>query len=143
MSANKKPLNVELLNLLLKPLMEMSRQIPFYAATCARTRISHTHQQFCVDNKNPGIFSSSCSIYTKIPLYVTEFFLAENSSWPSSKTLILLRLWSMIFPCSDYHHVVITPAILLMCEYLMRCPIVTGRDIAIGSFLCSLLLYVC
>ncbi|XP_022951528.1 nucleolar protein 14 isoform X1 [Cucurbita moschata] len=118
-SANKKPLNVELLNLLLKSLMEMSRQIPFYAATCARTRISHTHQQFCVDNKNP-----------------------ENSSWPSSKTLILLRLWSMIFPCSDYHHVVITPAILLMCEYLMRCPIVTGRDIAIGSFLCSLLLYV-
>lgn len=118
-SANKKPLNVELLNLLFKPLMEMSMEIPFYAATCARTRISHIHQQFCVQNKNP-----------------------ENSSWPSSKTLILLRLWSMIFPCSDYNHVVITPAILLMCEYLMRCPIVTGRDIAIGAFLCSLLLYV-
>ncbi|XP_038885470.1 nucleolar protein 14 isoform X2 [Benincasa hispida] len=118
-SANKKPLNVELLNLLFKPLMEMSMEIPFYAATCARMRISRTHQQFCVQNKNP-----------------------ENSSWPSSKTLILLRLWSMIFPCSDYNHVVITPTILLMCEYLMRCPIVTGRDLATGAFLCSLLLYV-
>ncbi|KGN47665.1 nucleolar protein 14 isoform X2 [Cucumis sativus] len=118
-SANKKPLNVELLNLLFKPLMEMSMEIPFYAATCARMRISHTHQHFCVQNKSP-----------------------ENSLWPSSKTLILLRLWTMIFPCSDYNHVVITPTILLMCEYLMRCPILTCRDIAIGAFLCSLLLSV-
>ena len=49
----------------------------------------------------------------------------------------------MIFPCSDFRHVVMTPAILLMCEYLMRCPIISGRDIAIGSFLCSMLLSVC
>ena len=49
----------------------------------------------------------------------------------------------MIFPCSDFRHVVMTPAILLMCEYLMRCPIVSGRDSAIGSFLCSMLLSVC
>lgn len=49
----------------------------------------------------------------------------------------------MIFPCSDFRHVVMTPAILLMCEYLTRCPILTGRDVAIGSFLCSMLLFVC
>lgn len=49
----------------------------------------------------------------------------------------------MIFPCSDFRHVVMTPAILLICEYLMRCPIVSGRDIAMGSFLCSMLLSVC
>lgn len=48
----------------------------------------------------------------------------------------------MIFPCSDFRHCVMTPAILLMCEYLMRCPIICGRDIAIASFLCSLLLSV-
>ena len=71
------------------------------------------------------------------------FVPAEISSWPSSKTLFLLRLWSMIFPCSDFRHVVILPAILLTCEYLMRCPIVSGRDSAIGSFLCSMLLSVC
>lgn len=71
------------------------------------------------------------------------FVPAEISSWPSSKILFLLRLWSMIFPCSDFRHVVMTPAILLMCEYLMRCPIVSGRDSAIGSFLCSMLLSVC
>jgi len=48
----------------------------------------------------------------------------------------------MIFPCSDFRHAVMTPAILLMCEYLMRCPIMSGRDIAIGSFLCSMVLSV-
>lgn len=46
----------------------------------------------------------------------------------------------MIFPCSDFRHVVMTPVILLMSEYLMRCPILSGRDIAIGSFLCSMVL---
>lgn len=48
----------------------------------------------------------------------------------------------MIFPCSDFRHAVMTPAISLMCEYLMRCPIKCGRDIVIGSFLCSMLLSV-
>lgn len=117
--ANKKRLNFKLLNLLVKPLMEMSTETPFFAAICARQRIHHTRSKFCEDIKNP-----------------------EKSCWPSMKTLFLLRLWSMIFPCSDFRHVVMTPAILLMCEYLMRCPITSGRDVAIGSFLCSMVLSV-
>lgn len=48
----------------------------------------------------------------------------------------------MIFPCSDFRHAVMTPAILLISEYLMRCPITSGRDIAIGTFLCSMVLSV-
>ncbi|XP_016434959.1 uncharacterized protein LOC107761264 [Nicotiana tabacum] len=117
--ANKKPLNFKLLNMLVKPLMEMSAATPYFAAICARQRLQRTRAQFCEDLKNTG-----------------------KSSWPSLKTIFLLRLWSMIFPCSDFRHCVMTPAILLMCEYLMRCPIVCGRDIAIASFLCSLLLSV-
>ncbi|XP_057721840.1 uncharacterized protein LOC130935927 [Arachis stenosperma] len=117
--ANKKPLNVGLLNMLGKPLIEMSMEIPYFAAICARRRIESIIKQFVESIKNP-----------------------ESSSWPSTKTLFLLRLWSMIFPCSDFRHPVMTPAILLMCEYLMRCRIVSGQDIAIGSFLCSMLLSV-
>ncbi|CAA2945074.1 nucleolar 14 [Olea europaea subsp. europaea] len=115
--ANKKPLNIKLLNLLVKPLLEMSSEIPYFAAICARQRLLHTRTQFCEDVKNTG-----------------------KSSWPSMKILFLLRLWSMIFPCSDFRHVVMTPAILLMCEYLTRCPVMSGRDIIIGSFLCSMVL---
>lgn len=118
-TANRRPLNFKLLNLLVKPLMEMSWDIPYFAAICARQRLLRTRTQFCEDIKNP-----------------------EKSCWPSLKTLFLLRLWSMIFPCSDFRHVVMTPAILLMSEYLMRCPITSGQDIAIGSFLCSMILSV-
>ncbi|CAG7893135.1 unnamed protein product [Brassica rapa] len=117
--ANKKPLNIELLNMLVKPLIEMSGEIPYFAAICARQRLLKTRALFCEAIKNP-----------------------EDGCWPSLKTLFLLRLWSMIFPCSDYRHAVMTPSILLMCEYLMRCPISSGRDIAIGSFLCSIVLLV-
>ncbi|OVA00616.1 Nucleolar protein 14 [Macleaya cordata] len=117
--ATKKPLNFKLLNFLVKPLVEMSFDTPYYAAICAHHRICRTRTQFCEQIRNP-----------------------ENSCWPSLKTLFLLRLWSIIFPCSDFRHIVMTPAILLMCEYLRRCPITSGRDICIGSFLCSMVLSV-
>ncbi|KAL3644602.1 hypothetical protein CASFOL_009782 [Castilleja foliolosa] len=117
--ANKNPLNFNLINMLVKPLMEMSTEIPYFAAICSRQRLLRTRAQFCEDVK-----------------------ITEKSCWPSFKTLFLLRLWSMIFPCSDFRHAVMTPAILLMSEYLMKCPIVSGRDIAIGSFLCSMVLSV-
>ncbi|XP_027096915.1 uncharacterized protein [Coffea arabica] len=117
--ASKKPLNFKLLNLLVKPLMEMSAEIPYFAAICARQRLLHTRAQFSDNIKTTG-----------------------KSCWPSLKTIFLLRLWSMVFPCSDFRHVVMTPAILLMCEYLMRCQVVSGRDIVVGSFLCSMVLSV-
>ncbi|CAI9096424.1 OLC1v1032571C1 [Oldenlandia corymbosa var. corymbosa] len=115
--ANKKLLNFKLLNLLVKPLMEMSAEIPYFAAICARERLLRIRTQFVEDVKSIG-----------------------KSSWPSRKTIFLLRLWSMIFPCSDFRHPVMTPATLLICEYLTRCQITSGRDILIGSFLCSLML---
>lgn len=52
--ANKKPLNVELLNMLVKPLIEMSMEIPYFAAICARRRIESTRKQFVVSIKNSG-----------------------------------------------------------------------------------------
>ncbi|KAK6921872.1 Nucleolar protein 14 [Dillenia turbinata] len=116
---SKKPLNFKLLNLLVKPLMEISAEIPYFAAICARQRIYRTRTQFCDDIKNP-----------------------DKRCWPSLKTIFLFRLWFMIFPCSDFRHVVMTPATLLMCEYLMRCPLLSGRDAAMGTFLCSMVLSV-
>ncbi|KAL2559181.1 Nop14-like protein [Forsythia ovata] len=52
--ANKKPLNFKLLNLLIKPLMEMSSEIPYFAAICARQRLLHTRTKFCEDAKITG-----------------------------------------------------------------------------------------
>jgi nucleolar protein 14 len=52
--ANKKPLNAELVNMLVKPLMEMSTEIPYFAAICARRRIETTRKQFVESIKNAG-----------------------------------------------------------------------------------------
>ncbi|CAL9761726.1 unnamed protein product [Musa acuminata subsp. burmannicoides] len=118
--ATQSPLNFKIINSLVKPLVEMSAETPYFAAICARQRLIHIRTHFLEDIKNPG-----------------------KSCWPTLKTLLLLRLWSLVFPCSDFRHVVMTPALLLMCEYLMRCPINSGQDAARGSFLCSLVFSVC
>jgi len=53
--ASKKPLNFDLLNMLVKPLIEMSMEIPYFAAICARQRLLKTRSQFCEAIKNPGL----------------------------------------------------------------------------------------
>ncbi|GLJ38313.1 hypothetical protein SUGI_0780240 [Cryptomeria japonica] len=118
--ADEKPLKLNKLNLLVQPLLEISLEIPYFAAICARQRLIRIRNQMTEDLRNPD----------------------KGNCWPSSKTLLLLRIWSLIFPSSDFRHVVMTPAILLMSECLMRCPVNCGRDIAVGTFLCSMLLSV-
>ncbi|RLN40216.1 nucleolar protein 14 isoform X2 [Panicum miliaceum] len=115
--ATQSPVKFKIIDTLVKPLIEMSGETPYFAAICARERLIHTRTRLCEEIKVPG-----------------------KSSWPNLKTLLLLRLWSLTFPCSDFRHVVATPMLLLMCEYLMRCPIQSGRDVAVGSFLCSMVL---
>ncbi|KAF8722066.1 hypothetical protein HU200_022698 [Digitaria exilis] len=115
--ATQSPVKFKTIDTLVKPLIEMSGETPYFAAICARERLIHTRTRLCEDIKVPG-----------------------KSSWPNLKTIFLLRLWSLTFPCSDFRHVVATPMLLLMCEYLMRCPIQSGRDVAVGSFLCSMVL---
>ncbi|XP_020598862.1 nucleolar protein 14 isoform X2 [Phalaenopsis equestris] len=93
--STQKPLNVKIINSLVKPLIETGTEVPYFASVCARERLIRIRAQFSDDVKIP-----------------------------------------------DFRHVVMTPVILLMCEYLMHCPITCGRDIAIGSFLCYMLLSV-
>ncbi|XP_042379538.1 nucleolar protein 14-like [Zingiber officinale] len=117
--ATQHPINIKTINLLVKPLVEMSAETPYFAAICARQRLIQIRTCFLEDIRNP-----------------------DKSCWPTLKTLLLLRLWSLVFPCSDFRHVVMTPMLLLMCEYLMRCPIKSSRDATVGSFLCSMVLSV-
>lgn len=53
--SSKKPLNYDLLNMLVKPLIEMSMEIPYFAAICARQRLLKTRAQFCEAIKNLGL----------------------------------------------------------------------------------------
>jgi hypothetical protein len=118
--AGEKSLSTQRLNVMVKPLIELSGETPYFAAQCARERIVQRQHQLSEKLRTTG--GIIC--------------------WPSTRTLLLLRLWSLIFPPSDFRHAVMTPAILLMSEYLLRCPVTSARDVAIGSFICSLLLSV-
>ncbi|KAM0862821.1 hypothetical protein ACQ4PT_045009 [Festuca glaucescens] len=66
--ATKSPVKFKVIETLVKPLIEMTGETPYFAAICARERLVHTRTRLCEDIKVPG-----------------------KSSWPSLKTLLLLR----------------------------------------------------
>lgn len=116
--AGENPLPFDRLDSLVQPLIEMSTLTPIFSAVCARERISRMHQQLTAKLKAAD----------------------QISVFPSVRTLLLLRLWTIIFPTSDFRHPVITPIFLLISEYLSRCPVKSLRDAAIGCFLCAQIL---
>lgn len=67
--ANRPPLNFELLNLLVKPLMEMSVEIPYYSAICARERLLRTRKLFSEDAKDPGSHKWISNVFFKLDFF--------------------------------------------------------------------------
>ncbi|CAI5979229.1 unnamed protein product, partial [Closterium sp. NIES-65] len=61
-------------------------------------------------------------------------------AWPTARTLLLLRLWALIFPSSDFRHPVMTPVSLLLGQFLSCCPVRSTKDVAAGLFISALLL---
>lgn len=62
-----------------------------------------------------------------------------QSCWPSLGRLLLLRLVGHIFSVTDYHHAIVEPTILLLCQCMSQCPVGSAKDIASG-ILCSSIL---
>ena len=60
------------------------------------------------------------------------------TAWPAPKTLLLLKLFTAVYPVSDKRHPVLTPTSLLTCAALELCPLARPRDIATGLFLAGL-----
>ncbi|KAF9162583.1 nucleolar complex protein 14 [Actinomortierella ambigua] len=70
----------------------------------------------------------------------TQTTSGHGSGMPGSDKLTLLRVLGQIYSTSDFQHQVITPAQLLMSQYLGQCQVQTGRDLASGLMLCNLFL---
>nr|CAB3498511.1 unnamed protein product [Digitaria exilis] len=113
--ATQSPVKFKTIDTLVKPLIEMSGETPYFAAICARERLIHTRTRLCEDIKVPG-----------------------KSSWPNLKTILLLRLWSLTFPCSDFRHVVATPMLLLIDCKLSLVLVYRDCDDVSGKGCCSL-----
>lgn len=52
--ATQKPLNVKIINSLVKPLIETGAEVPYFASVCARQRLIHIRTKFSEDIKIPG-----------------------------------------------------------------------------------------
>lgn len=64
----------------------------------------------------------------------------EARTWPGISELAFLRVIGIIWPTSDMHHPVISPARLLMGAYLGLCRVRSFGDVIGGLFLSSLFL---
>ena len=62
------------------------------------------------------------------------------SKWPSRGDLFFCQLASVVFPVTDYRHVVTTPMLLFLARTITQCPLSSPRDILSGIFTCHLVL---
>jgi nucleolar protein 14 len=110
------PLPMSHLDALVPHILELTPQVPFYAATLARARLQRAHQQMSQRLKDP---------------------VMRATAWPAPKTLLLLKLLTTVYPASDKKHPVLTPASLFVCSALALCPLARPRDVASGLFLAT------
>ena len=57
---------------------------------------------------------------------------SNASPWPTTRGLLLLKLWALLFPVSDRRHPVLTPAAILVSAHLALCRLTCAMDIAKG-----------
>lgn len=106
----------------LQVLLQLTPEVPFYAATVARTRLDKLHERLSaalIDPLEAG------------PLL----------GWPGPRQLLQLRLFALLFPTSDRRHQVTTPLALLTGKYLMQCPVNSPYQAAIGLLLAGMALH--
>ncbi|CAG8528317.1 11595_t:CDS:10, partial [Ambispora leptoticha] len=113
------PIPMELLNKLVKNVFELSQHFSEQASQWFIQKLEE--------------------IQKNLAKYLSISFGEKKLIFPTASDLIILRLIGQIFPTSDFHHPVVTPAMLLMGQYLTQYTIRNGRDLLVGLFLCNLL----
>ncbi|KAL6784842.1 NOP14 [Auxenochlorella protothecoides x Auxenochlorella symbiontica] len=106
------------LDALLPHLLELTAEVPLYAATLARARLSMWSARLGRRLADPG---------------------QRADAWPAPGVVAVLLLFLTLFPPSDRRHPVLTPVALLAGRCLTFCPVLTGRHLATGLALAGLL----
>ncbi|KIK96407.1 hypothetical protein PAXRUDRAFT_825971 [Paxillus rubicundulus Ve08.2h10] len=110
-----------LLSALVPHLFSLSRSYPIESAEYFAEKLSLMHK-----NLKRGL--------------ATGALKPSSRTWPGFSELTFLRVIGIIWPTSDMHHPVISPARLLMGSYLGLCRVRSFADATSGLFLSSLLL---
>ncbi|GLC45018.1 hypothetical protein PLESTB_001743300 [Pleodorina starrii] len=116
LEAGKSPLPVPSLDVLTRVLLELTPEVPYYAATVARARLGRMSEQL-----------------------TAALGGATSSPWPPARVVLQLKLFSALFPTSDRRHPVLTPAALLVGKYLNQCVVSNPHEAALGLCLCGLM----
>jgi nucleolar protein 14 len=102
-------------------LVQLTPEVPFYAATVARTRLDKLH--------------------TRLSAALTDPLEAGPLlGWPGPRQLLQLRLFALLFPTSDRRHPVTTPLSLLIGKHLSQCPVNSSYQAALGLMLAGMAL---
>jgi nucleolar protein 14 len=64
----------------------------------------------------------------------------RSSCWFSLGKLLSFQIITHVFSVSDYNHVIVSAASLLLSQMLVQCPVNSVGDIASGLLVCSILL---
>lgn len=111
-------------------LIELSCRFPFFAVLACRKRLQRIQENL---RKRLGEGEDE-----------EEGEGADTSErqWPHPRSLLLFRLFQLVFPLSDFSHPVMTPTCLIIGEILALCSISTSREAALAVYLCDLALCV-
>ena len=112
--AGQAPLPVDHLDVLSKHIVDLSAQVPFFAATAAKARVE------------------------KMSTRLRQALRAGETGWPPSRTVLLLSLFAAIFPTTDRSHPVMTPVTLYIGNLLAHCAIRSVRDAALAVILSTM-----
>ncbi|GIL77894.1 hypothetical protein Vretimale_6572 [Volvox reticuliferus] len=137
MEASRSPLPVPSLDTLTRVLLELTPEVPYYAATVARARLGRMVEQLTAALAALGGVTAREA--AGVAVAATTAASAPASPWPSSRVVMQLRLFSMLFPISDRRHPVLTPAALLIGKFLNQCIVSNPHEAAVGLFLCGLM----
>jgi len=97
------------------PLLELANRFPYFAALSCKERLRRMH-----DGLRERLSKGS------------------GKQWPHPRTFLLLRLFHLLFPTSDFKHAVLTPSSLLIGEMLALCPLSNAREAALAVYCCDL-----
>lgn len=78
-----------------------------------------------------------------IKLFHGGVVVSDARCWPSPGDLAFFRAVQAVFPVSDFQHVVVSPAQLLLGQFLVQCPIRGPKDVIACLCTCQLLLDFC
>jgi nucleolar protein 14 len=158
--AGARPLNRDVLDSLTPLLVTMTLEVPLYAASLARTLLLTMYHHFNGCLKSPECASAAQLLVCLLPWTVEDACCLTglpakshanavpwlrrslSSGWPGQRGLILLRLFSVLFPSSDRKHAVCTPLSLVLGFLLSGCPLHRPADVAAGLFVAALLQHI-